>query len=174
MHDECTRLVIVRDPQVLSDCERYEYTFRRVWNPDLPLSLWIMLNPSMITPLRGDHPTVADGPTVRRCAEFARKWGCGGIVTGNVFAYRATKPKDLRSCDDPVGPDNDEMLTRLLDESKVVVAAWGASFPSRHAARVGEVRDLLRARGAQCLGTTSAGHPRHPLYVAGITERVPL
>jgi len=166
--------VILRPPQILSDCEIYEYEFRRVWEPTAPLALWIMLNPAMIHPAPGDLPTVADGFTVARCASFSRQWGCGGLVTGNVFAYRATDPEQLKLCVDPVGPDNDVTLHRLLDEATVVVAAWGGSFPSRYAGRVREVRDLLRAKGAQCLGKTGEGHPRHPSRLPGITQLVEL
>ncbi len=166
--------MIYRPPHVLSDCESYEYEFRRVWNPAAPLALRIMLNPSMIHPAPGNLRTVADGQTVLRCAAFSRQWGCGGLVTGNVFAYRATDPKELKRCSDPVGLDNDATLHRLLGEATVVVAAWGGSFPSRYAGRVREVRDLLRAKGAQCLGTTAAGHPRHPSRLPGITPLAPL
>ena len=166
--------MISRPPQVLSDCEIYEYEFRRVWDPSAPLALWIMLNPSMITPEPGDLPTAADGPTVGRIAAFSRQWGCGGLVTGNVFAHRAVDPEQLKRCADPVGPDNDETLGRLLAEATVVIAAWGASFPHRYKDRVREVEDRLRTVGAQCLGKTSAGHPRHPLYVPGTTQLVAL
>ncbi len=166
--------MIVRPPQLLSDCESYEYSFRRVWDPTAPLSLWIMLNPSMIHPVPGDSPTATDGLTVARCADFARRWGSGGIVTGNIFAFRATNPDELKVCADPVGPDNDETLRRLLDETDIVVAAWGGSFPSRYAQRVLQVRDLLRARGAECLGVTAAGHPRHPSRLPRNTELEPL
>jgi hypothetical protein len=96
--------VILRPPQILSDCETYEYEFRRVWEPTAPLALWIMLNPSMIHPAPGDLPTVADGLTVARCASFSRQWGCGGLVTGNVFAYRATDPEQLKLCADSALP----------------------------------------------------------------------
>jgi hypothetical protein len=166
--------VISRPPQILSDCETYEYEFRRVWEPRAPLALWIMLNPSMIDPSPGDLPTVADGLTVARCAGFSRQWGCGGLVTGNVFAYRATDPEQLKLCADPVGPDNDATLHRLLDEATVVIAAWGASFPSRYAGRVREVRNLLRFTGAQCLGSTAEGQPRHPSRLPRTTQLVPL
>lgn len=166
--------VILRPPQILSDCETYEYEFRRVWDPSAPLALWIMLNPSMIHPFPGDLPTSPDGKTVAQCASFSRQWGCGGLVTGNVFAYRATDPKQLKVCADPVGPDNDATLRRLLDEATVVIAAWGASFPSRYAGRVGDVRDLLRAKGAECLGKTVQDQPRHPSRLSLNTQRVPL
>ncbi|MGN6609338.1 MAG: DUF1643 domain-containing protein [Jatrophihabitans sp.] len=166
--------MILRPPQVLSDCERYEYAFRRVWDSTKPLALWIMLNPSNITPVSGWTDISADGPTVARCVAFSKGWGCGGMMTGNIFAYRATKPDDLKQCEEPIGPDNDATLQRLLDEASVVIAGWGASFPRVHSARVREVHDMLQARGAHCLGRTAEGHPRHPLYVRGTTPRVPL
>lgn len=166
--------MIDRPPQVLSDCETYEYEFRRIWDPSRPPALWVMLNPSSITPMPGELPTPADGPTVRRCEHFSQLLGCGGLVTGNVFAFRTKKTRDLVTCADPVGPDNDAILLHLIDEAAVVIAAWGGEFPTRYQDRVDEVRDMLHAKGARCLGKTQAGEPRHPLYVRKDTELVPL
>lgn len=166
--------MIERPPQILSDCETYEYEFRRTWDATLPVALWIMLNPSFIQPEPGDLPTRADGPTVFRCVTFSKQLGCGGLVTGNIFAHRATRPEELTRCADPVGPENDATLHRLLKEAKFVVAAWGGSYPLRYTRRVHEVTELLRAKGSYCLGKTKSGQPRHPLYVPGATHLVPL
>ncbi|GAG83595.1 unnamed protein product, partial [marine sediment metagenome] len=34
-------------------------------------------------------------------------WNYGGMYMGNLFAYRATKPKDMMMAIDPVGLAND-------------------------------------------------------------------
>ena len=36
--------------------------------------------------------------------------GHGGLFIGNLYAFRATKPMDLRAAGYPVGPDNDQAL----------------------------------------------------------------
>jgi len=73
-----------------------------------------------------------------------------------------------------VGPLADEALDAVLDSAPNVVAAWGASYPAAGRARVAAVRQRLVAAGARCLGTTSSGEPRHPLYVAAGTPLQPL
>jgi hypothetical protein len=75
----------------------------------------------------GLNPSTADeggdDPTIRRCVGFARDWGYSGLCMTNLFAFRATQPKDMLAQADPVGPNNDETLTRLAKEAKVIVAA---------------------------------------------------
>jgi hypothetical protein len=99
---------------------------------------------------------------------FAQGWGYGGLVMANLFAYRATNPNLLKVVADPVGPLNDEWLAQLRADTKVAVAAWGHR---------GEFRDRARTVSAHlgklsCLGCTSRGAPRHPLYVRGTADLV--
>jgi hypothetical protein len=54
------------------------------------------------------------------------------------------------------------------DRCHIVIAAWGV-----HGAYRGRGAEVARRHsGLQCLGTTKAGHPRHPLYVRGDTRPV--
>lgn len=148
-----------------SDDGRYRYELSRVWEPAAWTALFIMLNPSTAD---GE----VDDPTIRRCMGFARSHGYGGIRVLNLFAFRSTNPRVLAHADDPVGPANDENLRLAFaarHEARMpVIAAWGAltTFTSSRAWKVG--RMLARSSVAvQCLGTTKAGDPRHPLYVRG-------
>lgn len=156
---------------MLSDCAAYEYEFRLTWEPTLPPVLFVMLNPSL-----DDYERGRDGRTTERCKNFARAWGGGGVVFANVFALRSTSPDGLLVAADPIGPENDAVLRRLLSELKgsPLVAGWGASYPGRYRDRIEAVRRLLRLYGARCLGKTASGEPRHPLYVKGSTPLVPL
>jgi len=145
------------DRAVYSDDEKYRYEFHRRWDnePDAPAVVWVLLNPAT-----GD----TDGkqrPTLGRCIRWSQHWGYGALTIVNLFAYRTTKPKDLLLADDPVGPYNDETLTRVAANNDRVVAAWGA-----HGRLLG--RGLAVGAwlpDALCLGHTSKGQPRHPLYV---------
>jgi hypothetical protein len=137
-----------------SRCGTYRYALRRCWDAARPPALIVGLNPSTADAERDD-------PTIRRCVRFARDWGFGGVVVGNLFAYRATRPAALRAAPAPVGPANDRWLRALTREAGIVVAAWGDD--GRHGGRDRAVLRLLGA--AHCLGTTKAGAPRHPLYV---------
>ena len=154
---------------------RYRYTLSRTWG-DLWSThrtvLWVMLNPST-----ADEES--DDPTIRRCAGFAKAWGAEGMAVVNLYGLRATDPEGLHEAPDPVGRSNNaaiEVAVRALDGERgdAVVYAWGADpGPVAHRWRV--VDRIVRAAGVppRCLGTTAAGWPRHPLYVAGGTEAVP-
>ncbi len=86
-----------------SDCERYRYRLTRIWDPDGEKALFIMLNPSTATEVQND-------PTVERCERRARALGFGAFRVTNIFAWRATDPKDMRAAPDPVGPANDDAI----------------------------------------------------------------
>lgn len=151
--------------------QAYRYTLSRRWDPEGPVASFVMLNPSTAT-------AFDDDPTIRRCVSFARGWGCAGLLVLNLFAYRSTDPLALARVDDPVGPYNDLLLSVMLrpDRSTVmgpVVAAWGNH--GRLQGRGRAVTDMLTRAGVQlrCLGTTGAGEPCHPLYLAKTTPLCP-
>lgn len=144
---------------VYSDCERYRYSLTRVWNPQGARVMFVMLNPSTATEIRND-------PTVERCERRARALGFGAFRVTNIFAWRATDPRELRAAADPVGPDNDAAILKGADWADRIIAAWGSH--GAHLGRGERVEAMLRAAGARLfhLGLTKAGHPRHPLYVS--------
>lgn len=158
----------------ISPCGRYRYDLWRVWDELLPYAAFIMLNPSTAD-------AAADDPTIRRCVGFARAWGYGGIVVTNLFAWRATDPRELRMARDPIGPDNDKAILRWATyaRSGVVVCAWGAEAATGKRPLLRQqpahVMLLLRRAGVtpHHLGLTQAGHPRHPLYLPASLTPVP-
>jgi hypothetical protein len=87
--------------------------------------------------------------------------GFGGLLMGNLFAFRATDPKAMVAASDPVGPDADVWLTTMAVRSGLTVAAWGAHRFAKH--RAPDVVSLLGE--VHALGTTRDGAPRHPLYL---------
>lgn len=136
---------------------RYRYLLWRRW-AEADSLLFIMLNPSTAD-------AAQDDPTIRRCIGFARRWGFGGVEVVNLFAWRATLPRELAKARDPVGPHNDRAISLAVARSRAVIAAWGV-----HGAlgdRDAQVAQLLAATRLRCLGLTRDGAPRHPLYVAG-------
>lgn len=146
-----------------SECGRYRYTLTRRWDAGAP-ALFIMLNPSTAT-------ATQDDPTIRRCIGYARDWGFAGLTVLNLYAYRATDPRELWKVDNPVGPGNDNYLVKHLKEAWLneapAIAAWGAhARPDRVAA----VMRMPHTRRLQALGTTKAGAPRHPLYMPKTAE----
>lgn len=155
---------------IISTCGMFRYELRREWDDALPPFVLGMLNPS-----------TADGsfndPTIGRGITFAASNGCGSLIVWNLGAGRATKPTDWFKMPDPIGPENDAHIRRILTECKdrngVAVVGWGAHG---HFMR----RDLTAFRIARevgvtfmCLGITKTGQPKHPLYIAAKQPLVP-
>lgn len=143
-----------------SRCDRYRYGLSRVWDDSKPALLFIMLNPSTADEHRND-------PTVARCETRARSMGFGGVMVANLFAFRATRPQDLKKAKAPIGELNDALLQHWSDRAGMTVAAWGG-----HGDHQGRALEIARKIGTPMhhLGLTKAGHPRHPLYVSFATE----
>lgn len=147
----------------------YRYTLTRgPWLNGEGTVLFVMLNPSTADELWDD-------PTIRRCIRFAQTWGYARLNVGNLYALRATDPRELFRAEDPVGPRNDLALIELARNADEVIVAWGAT-QTPQPERAEHVLDLLEAAfgPVRCLGLTPAtGRPRHPLYVAADAPRVP-
>lgn len=145
-----------------SPCRSYRYSLTRVWNPKLPSVMFVGLNPSTAD----EH---GDDPTVRRCIGFARKWGFGGVMLVNLFAYRSTDPSGLLEVDDPIGRGNDRHILSCAGRAKRIVVAWGTK-----GCLLDRNQDVLAILPrAYCFGVTKEGHPKHPLYLAGDTSVQP-
>lgn len=149
---------------LLSPCQQYRYTLWRYFSPTQgKMVVFIGLNPSTAD-------ATQDDPTIRRCIGFAKLWGYDSLCMVNLFAYRATDPKDMQRAKDPIGVENDHYLKQMIDKADLVVAAWGGN--GEFLARDEKVK-LLFDKMVYCLGRTKHGHPRHPLYVPKDRELEP-
>ncbi|MBD2700125.1 DUF1643 domain-containing protein [Spirosoma sp. BT702] len=136
----------------------YRFALWRIWDESKPLLFFIGLNPST-----ADGET--DDPTIRRCIGFCRDFGYGGFYIGNLFAYRATDPLTMKQQTDPVGVTNNYWLEELRHRCERVVFIWGV-----HGSHLKRDQQVIAAfPDAYCLGKTSGGHPRHPLYLPRLT-----
>lgn len=155
-----------RDRAVYSDDLLYRYEFHRDWGDAQPdrRVVWVLLNPAT-----GD----TDGkqrPTLGRCITWSQAWGYSGLTIINLFAFRATKPRDLLGAADPVGEGNDDTIKALTASAHRVVGAWGS-----HGRLLGRGRQVAGwLPRAVCLGHTSRGEPRHPLYIPTTAALAPL
>ncbi len=147
----------------LSRCRTYRYALWRTWDDTRGRVMFVGLNPSTADETHDD-------PTLRRCMNYARDWGYGGVCMANLFAYRATDPGELRRVRDPVGPRNNRWLRQLADEAALVVAAWGND--GAYLDRSSKVRELLP--GLHCLNLNRSGEPAHPLYQRADRRPLPL
>lgn len=134
----------------ISECTSFRYALWRTWDSSKEKVLFIGLNPSWADEVEGDH-------TVARCISYAKQWGYGGIIVGNLFAFRTPVPAVMKAAADPVGPDNDGWLARLKDEADLTVAIWGnhGAFMGRHL----QVKALFPE--LKCLRVTGSGQPHH-------------
>lgn len=124
----------------------------------------------------GVNPSKADGkeddPTVRREVGFARAWGFDWYLKGNIYAYRATKTKDLRAAaqqdvDLIYGPRNQDELKWMVHKAELVVAAWGAEPLDCYGSTLAGW--ILSLEHTRCLGQNQDGTPKHPLYLPATT-----
>lgn len=144
----------------------YRYTLNRDWDNKLPTLTWIMLNPSKAS-------ATLDNPTVKECVRLSTRFGFGGLLVLNLFAFRAIDPKQIKRQPDPVGPNNNSIIETKIDSHggtliRAIVLAWGNHGVFRN--RNEEVLALVKASGQVDvfhLGLTLSGQPRHPLGVMG-------
>lgn len=169
---------------VFSGCRKYRYTLWRDWGCDLfegdgisrdrGYVQFIGLNPSTAD-------EVNDDPTIRRCIDYAKRWGYGALCMTNIFAWRDTDPDKMKLAENPIGEPydsltvidrpnaapnlfdtwNDYWLAKIADGAAVTVAAWGKH--GSHLKRADHVKHLIP--NLHYLKLNGDGSPQHPLYL---------
>lgn len=147
---------------IISEDKVYRYILMRVWDSSKPRCLFICLNPSTADESKDD-------PTVRRCIGFAKEWGFGSLAIGNVFALRATSPKELLGHRDPAGIENGAHLSALKVACDEYIMAWGAHSIVTTSLSL-QVTKLFP--NPKCLGVNKDGSPKHPLYLPKNSKRI--
>lgn len=143
---------------VISDCGNYRYLLRRTWDRSKPRALLVMLNPSTADARQDDA-------TIRSCVRLLVGLGYGSMEVVNIFGYRATDPSELNVALDPIGPENERIVSAAVQRCDTVICAWGAHPLAERKSTflLGYIRSHRPA--AYCFGKTKHGAPRHPLYV---------
>jgi hypothetical protein len=147
---------------ILSDCKNYRYSLTRIWDNSKPKVLFIMLNPSTADAEKDD-------PTIRRCIRFAKDWGYGGLYVVNLFALRATNPKELLAAPFVVGVDNEKWIRKMGSLSDLVICAWGnGSIVNKLQKRLDHTWKPLSwiNKPLHYLELSKDGTPKHPLYLS--------
>lgn len=115
--------------------------------------LFIGLNPSTADENKDDQ-------TIRRCIDYAQRWGYGGLKMANLFAYRATLPSDLKKAKEPIGVDNNGYIKELSKGAAITIVAW-----SNDGSYLDRDKDVLKLiEEPMCLNINKSGQPSHPLY----------
>jgi len=140
----------------------HRYILRRSWMGSGQVN-WIMLNPSTAD-------DVFDDPTIRKCIGFTKRWGYGSLVVTNLFAFRATEPREMKALakldySRAVGYGNDQDIISAASESDLVVVAWGT-----HGSFLGRAQTVIKQVipdiTLYCIGLTKEGFPLHPCMAA--------
>jgi hypothetical protein len=155
---------------IFSTCEQYRYRLWRHWGLGAPRAraVFIMLNPSTAD-------AEEDDPTIRKCIGFAERMGYAGIDVVNLYAYRATKPAELKRVGWPKGPDNDRHILEACRNNidREAICAWGTN--ARGNSRPMDVLDLIRAAGITPMALkVTNGVPHHPLMLPYTCSKAPL
>jgi len=155
----------------ISPCGRYRYDLRRKLDVFSGRAkgrtvVWLMLNPSTADAVKDDQ-------TLRKVLGFSSRWNYEHVVVVNLFAYRATDPREMievahahksrTGLIDPVGLDNDRHILAAAAEAELIVCGWGAHARRADPLRAGEVMSKLDRSKLRCLKLTAAGDPGHPL-----------
>lgn len=118
-------------------------------------------------------PTINDR-TVGKWIGFCQQWDVSDFIVGNVFGYRSKNVHDLGQVSDPIGPENDAHLAKIIEDADVHIPCWGSreKVPRQLRYRFDLVLDMLHSSGkpVKCFGLTNAGDPLHPLYLPYSTE----
>jgi hypothetical protein len=106
-----------------------------------------------------------------RLRAYTQRFGFRAFKMLNLFAYRSSDPRVLKTVADPVGPDNDRHLLEAATRRPWWCVALGADGAYRGRDR--QVLELLRGIPLHALALTKLGHPRHPLYLKGSRRPIP-
>lgn len=147
--------------------DEYRYQLKRIWEENKEIVTFILLNPST-----ADKHT--DDNTIQNCVRLAKHNGSGGFNVVNLFAYRATNPKDLIGYEKDIltGQENDKYILNSANKTNKIVLGWGNAVKEiekvRDYNRDKEVVQLLDKNGYKvyCADLTVKGCPKHPLYIS--------
>lgn len=157
---------------VISPCGTYRYRLDRKFTtmeglyPQRQI-VFFMLNPSTAD-------GIEDDPTIRRCMGFAQAWGYSHLTVLNLFAYRATDPKNLPWLTHvAVGPEWEKHTNEVLKNSSRVICGWGANVANQSGWMTWQEKVIATIKAhlqPEALGITKQGYPRHPLYMKADSE----
>ena len=142
---------------ILDPSRTYRYVIKRQWGKNNENFInFVLLNPSTADETNDD-------PTIKACIKIGQNLGYDGLWITNLFAFRATKPVDLKKSSNPIGILNNKYLEDYAKKSKMVLLAWGnhGNFLGRNK----EVIKILFENIPHCLEITKLGNPKHPLYI---------
>lgn len=125
---------------------------------------FVMLNPTKLVHGSGNA-------TLAACKRFAGAWGYARFIVVNLCSILEPNPEKLLALTDRVRDENSEFLQRAVQDSDVLVAAWGASRISQEL--TGKLPDILRNTFLYCIKSTKHGFPAHPCRQSTTSQPIP-
>ena len=127
---------------IISNSNLYRYELHRTWDIDKGEVLFIMLNPSTANAWKDDLTTI-------RCINFAKIWGYGGISIGNIYPFRAKRPRDLKKWINDTTVfvygahrTNKAHVQEMAQKADMIVCAWGCNYKEGIPEWIEELGDL--------------------------------
>ena len=161
---------------------QYRYRLSEIWDRDLPILNFVLLNPSTAGRRVDGSMELSSDQTFTRACVRARRWKefatkpphqIGGVIFTNAYAWAETNALEVRKLlkagKDLIGPANDQaivMAARKAQESRgLVLCAWGTHCQPSRAKDV--LRLLMHRAGVtpHALRFTKSGAPEHILYM---------
>lgn len=122
----------------------------------------------------GVNPSTADASiddqTVRKWRGFVRRWGGSSFSVANLFTWRATDVRELKTCVEPNrGEESEYHLRAVLSRADIIVPCWGSlvKLDARKRPRADAVAAMLSSLGkpVMCMGLTRDANPKHPMML---------
>lgn len=128
------------------------------WDRTKTTLLFIGLNPSLASEEKSD-------PTITRVINFAKSWGMGRLLVGNLYSWVTPYPEE---CSLTIVKEDNDVLLEMADKSNIILLGWGAYKKAKNRAK--NVLKLLYDYELSCLGKNKDGSPKHPLYLPKTTK----
>lgn len=151
---------------IISLDNKYRFSLSREWEDVFAFHgerlLFVMCNPSTAD-------ADVDDPTIRRCKGFADRLHCRQFEVVNLFAMRATDPRELRKVEPgtAIHPANDDHIRTAIGRASTIICAWGNNGTlwdrDRWVLRLIQIH--ARGRSIVALKIGKTGQPAHPLYL---------
>lgn len=131
------------------------YSLFRKWS-DKPITVWIMLNPSVADEKRDDK-------TILKCIKFSKNWGYGGLYVINLCSDINTCPKETISklnTNQEIDSISLSYMVDVIKNSKTVYCAWGFGISAPK-----WLTTILKNKTTKALALSKLATPKHPLYL---------
>ena len=155
---------MIEEHSDFSEDKRHRYRLWKQWGEsESNVCCFCLFNP-----LTGD--SFAKDPTLVRCEQFARSWGCDGVMVVCLFSLATAFMKDIQL--EGASKHNDEVVVQEMKKAKIAVAAWGAFAEAIERGRGMMSRLKLEGVNVMCLQVVG-GFVRTPLVVDPGTNPIP-